>query len=66
MFETRYVQDFGSKNITSVRPWSGPVIHLDPREHANITQHIVTFNQTAIRCVGQYKEVRKVKKTVGL
>lgn len=66
MFETWYVQEFGSENIASVRPWSGFVIHLDPREHANITQHILTFNQTVIRCVGQYKEVRKVKKTVGV
>lgn len=66
MFETRYVQDFGSENIASVQPWSRLIIHLDPREHANITQHILTFNQTAIRCVGQYKKVRKVKKTVGV
>lgn len=66
MLETRYVQDFGSETTASVRPWSGLVIHLDPRERAKITQHILTFNQTAIRCMGRYKEVHKVKETVGV
>lgn len=63
MIETQYWWDFGSENISSMRPWHGLVLHLGStwtRKNYILLKRILTFDQTVSRC----KEACKVTERV--